>query len=74
MDDGVVAGSEKAAARVIAILKELGPHLGLFLNVSKCEVFSKGNMNSFPQGMKRSNTPCKPGGPRGSHRRYRLLC
>ena len=54
MDDGVVAGSEKAVVRVIAILKELGPHLGLFLNDSKCEVFSKGNMNSFPQG---SNTP-----------------
>eukprot|EP00731_Ephydatia_muelleri_P034188 Em0050g6a len=57
MDDGAVAGSEKAVARVITILSELGPQLGLFLNVSKCEVFSKGNMNSFPPGMKRSNTP-----------------
>ena len=57
MDDGVIAGSEKAVASVITILKELGPHLGLFLNDSKCEVYSKGNMNSFPQGMKRSNTP-----------------
>ena len=57
MDDGAVAGSEKAVARVITILSELGPQLGLFLNVSKCEFFSKGNMNSFPPGMKRSNTP-----------------
>ena len=57
MDDGAVAGSEKAVARVITILSELGPQLGLFLNVSKCEVFSKGNMNSFPPGMMRSNTP-----------------
>ena len=57
MDDGAVAGSEKAVARVITILSELGPQLGLFLNVSKCEVFFKGNMNSFPPGMKRSNTP-----------------
>eukprot|EP00731_Ephydatia_muelleri_P020141 Em0012g966a len=37
MDDGAVAGSEKAVARVITILSELGPQLGLFLNVSKCE-------------------------------------
>ena len=57
MDDGAVAGSEKAVARVITILSELGPQLGLFLNFSKCEVFSKGNLNSFPPGMKRSNTP-----------------
>ena len=37
MDDGAVAGSEKAVARVITILSELGPQLGLcsmFLNAS----------------------------------------
>ena len=56
MDDGAVAGSEKAVAGVITILSVLGPQLGLFLNVSKCEVFSTGNMYSFPPGMKRSNT------------------
>ena len=35
MDDGAVAGSEKAVARVITTLSELGPQLGLssmFLN------------------------------------------
>ena len=53
MDDGVVAVSRKAVARVVAILKELGPYLGLFLNDSKCEE----NKNSIPQGMKWSNTP-----------------
>ena len=35
MNDGVVAGSGKAAARVIAILKDLGTHLDIFLNDSK---------------------------------------
>ena len=40
MDDGVVAGTRKAVARAIAILKELGPH---FLNDSIYEVFSKEN-------------------------------
>ena len=53
MDDGVVAGSGKEAiAREIAILKELG----LFLNYSKCKVSLKGNLNSFSQCMKWSNT------------------
>ena len=30
MDDGAVAGSKKAVARVITILSELGPQLNLF--------------------------------------------
>ena len=45
-----------ALARVIAIIKEQGPHLGLFIKDSKCELFSKCNLNSFPLQMKRSNT------------------
>ena len=56
MDEGVVAGTGNAVARVIAIIKEQGPHLGLFIKDSKCELFSKCNLNSFPLQMKRSNT------------------
>ena len=56
MDDGVVAGTGNAVARVIAIIKEQVPHLGLFIKDSKCELFSKCNLNSFPLQMKRSNT------------------
>ena len=56
MDDGVVAGTGNAVARVIAIIKEQGPHLGLFIKYSKCELFSKCYLNSFPLQMKRSNT------------------
>ena len=56
IDDGVVAGTGNAVARVIAIIKEQGPHLGLFIKDSKCELFSKCNLNSFPLQMKRSNT------------------
>ena len=33
MDDGVVAGIGNAVARVIAIIKEQGPHLGLFIKL-----------------------------------------
>ena len=39
MDDGVVAGTRNAVARVIAIIKEQGPHLGLFIKDPKCELF-----------------------------------
>ena len=45
-----------AVARVIAIIKEQGPHLGLFIKDSKCELFSKCNLNSFPLQMKKFNT------------------
>ena len=57
MDDGVVAGTRNAVARVIAIINEQGPPLGLFIKDPKCELFSKGDLNSFPVQMKRSNTP-----------------
>ena len=57
MNDGVVAGTRNAVARVIAIIKEQGSHLGLFIKDPECELFSKGDMNSFPVQMKRSNTP-----------------
>ena len=55
MDDGVVAGTGNAVARVIANIKEQVPHLGLFIKDSKCELFSKCNLNSFPPQMKRFN-------------------
>lgn len=50
MDDGVVAGTGNAVARVIAIIK-----VGLFINDSKCKILNKGNLNSFPLKMKGSN-------------------
>ena len=56
VDDGVVAGTGNLVARVIAIIKEQGPHIGLLIRDSKCEHFSKCNLNSFPLQMKRSNT------------------
>ena len=47
MDDRVVAGTRKAVAGVIAIIKEQGPHLGLFIKDPKCNLFSKSKLNSF---------------------------
>ena len=56
-DDGVVAGPISAVLRVISIIKDLGPHLGLHINLSKCELFSVNDISRFPDGMKKSNVP-----------------
>lgn len=42
MDDGVIAGPKQAVLQALSIIKQLGPPLGLFINTSKCELFSKG--------------------------------
>ena len=40
LDDGVVAGPSLAVQKVLALIEEKGPPLGLLVNFSKCEVFS----------------------------------
>lgn len=55
MDDGVIAGTKQAVLQALNIIKQLGPPLGLFINTSKCELFSKRDVGGFPDGMKKSN-------------------
>ena len=38
LDDGAVAGPSTEVKRVLAILEEWGPSLGLHVNIPKCEV------------------------------------
>ena len=40
IDDGVVAGPISAVLRVLSIIKDLEPPLGLHINLSKYELFS----------------------------------
>ena len=40
LDDGVLAGKKASVLRAVSILEEFGPSLGIFINLSKCEVFS----------------------------------
>ena len=47
MDDGVIAGPKQAALQALSINKQLGPPLGLFINTSKCELFSKEGLTEF---------------------------
>ena len=50
IDDVVVAGPSQAVKQVISILH-------LFLNTSKCELFSKSDLSTLPQDMQRSIVP-----------------
>ena len=52
MDDGVLAGK-----KAVSILEEFGPSLGIFINLNKCEVFSRNDLHSFPAAMKTSHLP-----------------
>eukprot|EP00731_Ephydatia_muelleri_P022126 Em0014g717a len=47
LDDGVLAGERSAVIRALHLIEELGPHLGLHINFSKCELFRNGNSH-FP--------------------------
>ena len=36
----------------MTLIQEIGPSSGLFINVSKCELFGHGDLSSFPPEMK----------------------
>ena len=57
LDDGVVAGPSFAVQKVLALIEEKGPPLGLLVNLSKCEVFSPTDVNLFGGEIIRSSSP-----------------
>ena len=57
LDDGVIAGERSAVARALYLIEELGPHLGLHINLSKCELFSRGGNSLFPVCIQSSTLP-----------------
>ena len=57
LDDGVLAGKKTSVLWAVSILEEFGPSLGIFINLSKCEVFSRNDPHSFPAAMKTSHLP-----------------
>ena len=56
LDDGVVAGPSLAVQKVLALIEEKGPPLGLLVNFSKCEVFSPTDVNLFRGELIRSSS------------------
>ena len=57
LDDGVLSGHSQAVTRAVTLIQEMGPSLGLFINVSKCELLGHGDLSSFPPEMKVSRVP-----------------
>ena len=57
LDDGALAGERSAVLRALQLIEELGPHLGLYINFSKCELFSRGGNSLFPPVVKSSLLP-----------------
>ena len=57
MDYGALAGPRSSVMNVLALLQELGPPLGLHVNIRKCEVFNQSSLDIFPAGIKKSNNP-----------------
>ncbi|KAL5509256.1 hypothetical protein EMCRGX_G004594 [Ephydatia muelleri] len=48
LDDGVLAGSKSSLLRALTIIENIGPSLGIFINLSKCEVFCGSDTTMFP--------------------------
>ena len=57
IDDGVIAGPKQAVAHALSIIQDLGPPLGLHINIAKCELYSPCDLSLFPSDMKRSTSP-----------------
>eukprot|EP00731_Ephydatia_muelleri_P019560 Em0012g385a len=49
--------ADPAVNRALTLIQKMGPSLGLFVNVSKCELFGCGDLSSFPPEMKVSRVP-----------------
>ena len=56
-DDGVLAGNRSDVVRVVHLYEELGPHLGLHINISKCKLFSRVGNSFSPSVVKFSFYP-----------------
>ena len=57
LDDGALAGSRPAVLRALPMIEEMGPALGLHVNLAKCELFSRKRNTSFPPDVRCSLLP-----------------
>ena len=54
LDDGVLAGERSAVVCALHLIEDLGPHLGLHINLPKCVMFSKSVISHLPDTAKSS--------------------
>ena len=57
LDDGALAGSRPAVLWALHLIEEMGPALGLHVNLAKCELFSRKGNTSFPPDVRCSLLP-----------------
>ena len=57
LDDGALAGKSSSVLNAFNILQSLGPSLGLFINLKKCELFGCGDLSQFPVLVPSFNAP-----------------
>ena len=57
LDDGVLTGRRSAVSRALSLIEELGPSLGIHINLAKCELFSHFGDSMFPPAVKFSHHP-----------------
>ena len=48
LDDGILAGKKSSICRSLTLIQELGPPLGLHVNISKCELYCPSDASPFP--------------------------
>ena len=53
----MLTGKRSAVLRALNLIEELGPHIGLVINFSKCEVISPQGNHLFPPAVKSSLSP-----------------
>ncbi|KAL5503591.1 hypothetical protein EMCRGX_G010564 [Ephydatia muelleri] len=57
LDDGVLTGKCSALLRALSLIEELGPSLGIHINLAKCELFIHFGNSMFPPAVKFSHHP-----------------
>ena len=57
LDDGTLAGPKDAVKHAIHLIQQFGPSLGLYINMAKCELFSRGDIEGFPADIKVFHEP-----------------
>ena len=57
LDDGSMVGEFSSVLRALTIIQAQGPSLGFHVNFKKCELFSVGDLSTFPVSIQTSNQP-----------------
>ena len=57
LDDSTLAGPKDAVKHAIHLIQQFSPSLGLYINMAKCKLFSRGDIEGFPADIKVFHEP-----------------